>query len=153
MHIMNVLNEALSQWWVLLQRLFHFSAQLCGSRCSQKQNRLQTQSQQVTESDRKVLDSKLFHFHRGQCWAQRVSQHHKQRRKVREIQQGGRRRGSGGVGAGEGRGSERHGEARGAAEKLRENVIWSGCFGPHAPFALPHGAAEWRASAGIESVD
>lgn len=29
---------------------------------------------------------------------------------------------------------------RAEAEKLRENVIWSGCFGPHAPFALPHGA-------------
>lgn len=39
-------------------------------------------------------------------------------------------------------GSERHREARGEAEKLRENVIWSECFGPHAPFALPHGAPE-----------
>lgn len=27
-------------------------------------------------------------------------------------------------------------------EKLRENVIWSGCFGLHAPFALPYREGE-----------
>lgn len=40
---------------------------------------------------------------------------------------------------------DRHADARKTAretEKLRENVIWSGCFGLHAPFALPYREGE-----------
>lgn len=44
-------------------------------------------------------------------------------------------------------------QQEGETKKLRENVIWSGCFGLHAPFALPDREGDWRALAGIESVD
>lgn len=36
----------------------------------------------------------------------------------------------------------RDGGGEGVTEKLRENVIWSGCFGLHAPFALPYREGE-----------
>lgn len=40
---------------------------------------------------------------------------------------------------------DRHGDVRETVretEKLRENVIWSGCFVLHAPFALPYREGE-----------
>lgn len=40
---------------------------------------------------------------------------------------------------------DRHGDVRETvreADKLRENVIWSGCFELHAPFALPYREGE-----------
>lgn len=89
----------------------------------------------------------IFHFHRGVGCGEWESVSEQTERSEKWNREAGRQR----EGA---RNGVRYRDLRETArEKFRENVIWSGCFRLHAPFALPYREGEWRVSTGIESVD